>query len=296
MGPNRPTDWLANCSESLTSIPVTPPGAAAHVGGLWDLCQHGPGAFSFIPSFCYSSAEREAWDWICSVMESSTLFLIGGGGGGGGGGGYSSDKAPWLARPEKKLIKRYAEDGLCFSWALAAFTQGDEAQTGSLCAKKSEEELRDQWLLGGGAPVPPAVSSRRCGSDARRSPPPVEANAPCPQQLRPPSEPLHWGKECVCFCFRATQAHFYIRVRLLISFCAACHCQLITSYLWHRGFPTLWDEPQMGGRDGGGDEMGKRRMLQQGPHFTFQMCKTIKSFLLICMKLFPPEILFFKDI
>lgn len=32
-------------------------------------------------------------------------------------------------------------------------------------------------------------------------------------------------------------------------------------------------------RDSGGDEMGKGGggVLQQGPHLTFQMCKTIKS-------------------
>lgn len=59
--------------------------------------------------------------------------------------------------------------------------------------KKSEEELRDQGLLGGGALVPPAVLSRQCGSDARRLPPPVEANAQHPQQCG--------------FCFRTTQAH-----------------------------------------------------------------------------------------
>lgn len=59
--------------------------------------------------------------------------------------------------------------------------------------KKSEEELRDQGPLGGGALVSPAVLSPQCGSDARRLPPPVEANAQRPQQSWP-SERLHWGR------------------------------------------------------------------------------------------------------
>lgn len=121
-------DWLIAQNPSLLSQWLLV--AATHVGGLWDLCQHGPGAISFIPSFCYSSAEREAWDWICSVMESSTLFLI------GGGGGYRSDKAPDLLGQKKVDQKVHAEDGLCFSWALAAFTQEDEAQIGRLCVEE----------------------------------------------------------------------------------------------------------------------------------------------------------------
>lgn len=59
---------------------------------------------------------------------------------------------------------------------------------------RNEEELRDQGLLGGGVLVPPTVLSCQCGSDARRSPPTVEANAQRPQQSRPPSEWLHWER------------------------------------------------------------------------------------------------------
>lgn len=119
-------NWLI--AQNPTLLSQWPPVAAAHVGGLWDLCQHGPGAISFIPSFCYSSAEREAWDWICSVIESSTLLVV--------VGGTDPIKPPTCLARKKVDQKVYAEDGLCFSWALAAFTQEKEAQTGSLCVEE----------------------------------------------------------------------------------------------------------------------------------------------------------------
>lgn len=66
MGPNQPLDWLVNCSESFNCTPMT---NWCRLRQRGDLCQHFPDAVSFIPAFCYSSTEREAWDWICSVME-----------------------------------------------------------------------------------------------------------------------------------------------------------------------------------------------------------------------------------
>lgn len=69
---NQPVDWLVNCSESPrppSDFYPKDPGDRRFLRGLWDLCKHRPVAISFIPAFCYSSAEREAWDWIYSVME-----------------------------------------------------------------------------------------------------------------------------------------------------------------------------------------------------------------------------------
>lgn len=130
MGPNRPTDWLANCSESLTPIPVTP-GGCCPCWGIVGFVSRRPRCHLIHPLslllFCRAWSMRLdlQCNWIEHIVSQSWWW-----------GGYRSDKAPDLLSQKKVDQKVWAEDSLCFSWALAAFTQGDEAQTGSLCVEE----------------------------------------------------------------------------------------------------------------------------------------------------------------
>lgn len=73
LGPISP---LIDCliAQNLLTVPQWPSGVAVGTVGFVSTLPH---AVSFIPSFCYSSTEREAWDWIYSVMKWSTLFFNG---------------------------------------------------------------------------------------------------------------------------------------------------------------------------------------------------------------------------
>lgn len=61
---NLLNDWLI--AQNPSTVPQWPTGVALGIVGFVSTFPH---AISFIPSFCSSSTEREAWDWIYSVME-----------------------------------------------------------------------------------------------------------------------------------------------------------------------------------------------------------------------------------